>query len=89
MPRYLIQQPSTPKGLFGTIDASERHLPFAVGEVHEMPVRDATESWVVAAIKPSPREGYEALIVFEMAAPDPGSSSGDTRCDDGSKIDLS
>jgi hypothetical protein len=41
-----------------------------------MPVRDATERWVVAAIHPSSREGYEALIVFELATPEPGSSSG-------------
>jgi hypothetical protein len=76
MARYLVQQPWTPTGLFGTIDAGEEDLPFVVGEVHEMPVRDATERWAVAAIQRSPREGYEALIVFEMAAPDQDSSSG-------------
>lgn len=76
MARYLTQQPWTPEGLFGTIDADDRDLPFEVGQVHEVPVRDATEDWVVAAIRPSPKKGYEALIVFEMAAPELGPSSG-------------
>lgn len=57
MARYLTQQPWTLEGLFGTIDAGDRDLPFEVGQVHKMPVRDATENWVVAAIQPSQGRG--------------------------------
>jgi len=74
--RYLIQQPSTPPGLFGTIDAADTDLVFAVGEVHEVPARNGTETWVVTAIEPSPREGYDALIAFGLAVPERSSSSG-------------
>jgi len=67
--RYLTQEPGAPRGIFGTIETVAGRPTFVVGQIHhQLHGRSGkAPAWRVAEIKPSPRDGYVALIVFESA----------------------
>ena len=67
--RYLTREPGAPEGVFGTIETVDESLTFVVGQIHRDLHGRSGEApgWRVAEVKPSPRDGYDALVVFESA----------------------
>ncbi len=63
--RYLFQAPDALVGEYGSIETDSQE-PFMVGQPYNtgMSRGGGIRRWTVAAMEPSPRPGYDGLIIF-------------------------